>query len=291
LAIWLAPSFNREFRDWKCFVNLIGGLHRKFGMRMFKIDGVELRTKAAEDNLEQLVRTLRIESSGKILFNFDTTAGQRAGYFLFLEYGNIFLENRYACHRWGQVYHPEQVLRNLWTLAQYVRPQTLQIEVTDYLNINRDYYDQLGVSHPDLYSPQYWAAVTLFAQPLFWLSPSKLDPKIQAIYRDVLRMHLEHRDGIFSGEIFPVGNKPDGASITGFQSHHFKDGSGFLILYRELKAPAIGKVKIHFALDAHLVLTSLSDDSGVIEKCAGQETVEVSLAAPGSFRFFKYEQK
>ena len=291
LALWLAPSLNREFRDWKCFVNLIGGLHRKFGMRMFKIDGVELRTKAAEDNLEQLVRTLRIESSGKILFNFDTTAGQRAGYFLFLEYGNIFLENRYACHRWGQVYHPEQVLRNLWTLAQYVRPQTLQIEVTDYLNINREYYDQLGVSHPDLYSPQYWAAVTLFAQPLVWLSPSKLDPKIQAIYRDVLRMHLQHRDRIFSGEIFPVGNKPDGASITGFQSHHFKDGSGFLILYRELKAPAIGKVKIHFALDAHLVLTSLSDDSGVIEKGAGQETVEVSLAAPGSFRFFKYEQK
>jgi hypothetical protein len=291
LALWLAPSFNREFRDWKCFVNLIGGLHRKFGMRMFKIDGVELRTKAAEDNLEQLVRTLRIESDGKILFNFDTTAGQRAGYFMFLEYGNIFLENRYACHRWGQVYHPEQVLRNLWTLAQYVRPQTLQIEVTDYLNINRDYYDQLGVSHPDLYSPEYWAAVTLFAQPLVWLSPSKLDPKIQAIYRNVLRLHLQHRDGIFSGEIFPVGNKPDGASITGFQSHHFKDGSGFLILYRELKAPAIGKVKIHFALDAHLVLTSLSDDSGVIEKCAGQETVEASLAAPGSFRFFKYERK
>jgi len=291
LALWLAPSFNREFRDWEVFVDLIGGFYRKFGIRMFKIDGVRMRTKAAEDNLEKMVRTLRTESGGDIQFNFDTTDGERPGYFLFLEYGNIFLENRYACHNWGQVYHPEQALRNLWTLAGYVRPQTLQIEVTDYLNINREYYDQQGVSHPDLYSPQYWAAVTLFANPLIWLAPSKLAPPIKAAYRDVLQLHLRHREGIFSGEIFPVGSKPDGCSLTGFQSHHFEDNSGFLVVYRELGAPEAGGVDLHFVNQLHMKFTSLSDGSGIVEMPAGQGSLEVKLESPGSFRLYKYEQQ
>jgi len=291
LALWLAPSFNREFRDWEFFVELIGGFYRKFGIRMFKIDGVRMRTKAAEDNLEKMVRALRTESDGDILFNFDTTDGERPGYFLFLEYGNIFLENRYACHDWGQVYHPEQALRNLWTLARYLRPQTLQIEVTDYLNINHEYYDQQGVSHPDLYPPQYWAAVTLFANPLIWLAPSKLDPSIKAAYRDVLQLHLQHREGIFSGVIFPVGSKPDGSSLTGFQSHRFEDNSGFLVVYRELGAPEAGSVEMHFVNQLHMKFTSLSDGSGIVEKPAGQGCLEVKLESPGSFRLYKYEQQ
>ena len=289
LALWLAPSFNREFRDWEDFVELMGGFHRRFGIRMFKIDGVRIRTKEAEDNLEKMVRTLRSESDGDILFNFDTTDGERSGYFLFLEYGNIFLENRYACHDWGQVYHPEQALRNFWTLAGYVRPQTLQIEVTDYLNINREYYDQQGISHPDLYSPQYWAAVTLFANPLIWLAPSKLAPSIKAAYRDVLRLHLQHREGIFSGEIFPVGSKPNGCSLTGFQSHRFEDHSGFLVVYREFGAPETGSVKMHFVNLLHMKFTSLSDGSGIIEKPVGQDHFDVRLESPGSFRLYKYE--
>jgi len=291
LALWIAPSFNREYRDWKDFVDLIGGLHRKFGIRMVKVDGVRLRTKEAEDNLEKLVRTLRIESQGEILFDFDTTDGQRLGYFYFLEYGNIFLENRYACHNWGQLYHPEQVLKNLWTISRYVRPQTLQIEVTDYLNINRDYYDEQGASHPDLYSPRYWAAVTLFANPLIWLAPSKLAPSIKAAYSEIIQLHLENREGIFRGEIFPVGTQPDGRSLTGFQSHHFASGTGFLIIYRELGAPEAGSIRMLFVRDAQLLMTNLSDDAGILEKPAGAESVEVNLETPGSFQLFRYESK
>jgi len=271
------------------FVDLIGGLHRKFGIRMVKVDGVRLRTKEAEDNLEKMVRALRLESNGEILFDFDTTDGQRLGYFYFLEYGNIFLENRYACHNWGQVYHPELVLRNLWTLAGYVRPQTLQIEVTDYLNINRDYYESQGISHPDVYSPRYWAAVTLFANPLIWLAPSKLAPSIKTAYREIIALHLQYREGIFSGEIFPVGSKPDGGSLTGFQSHRFEDNSGFLVLYRELGAPEAGSVEMHFVNPFHMKFTSLSDGSCIIEKPAGQDRLAVELESPGSFRLYKYQ--
>ena len=291
LALWIAPSFNREYRDWKVFVDLIGGLHRKFGIRMVKVDGVRLRTKEAEDNLEKMVRALRLESNGEILFDFDTTDGQRLGYFYFLEYGNIFLENRYACHNWGQVYHPELVLRNFWTLAGYVRPQTLQIEVTDYLNINRDYYQSQGISHPDVYSPRYWAAVTLFANPLIWLAPSKLAPSIKTAYREIIELHLQYREGIFSGEIFPVGSKPDGGSLTGFQSHRFEDNSGFLVLYRELGAPEAGSVEMHFVNPFHMKFTSLSDGSCIIEKPAGQDHLAVELESPGSFRLYKYQPK
>ena len=288
LALWLAPSFNQDYRDWEAFADLVYGYYRDYGFRMFKLDAVQTRTKAAEDNLERMLRSLRERTGGDIVFNLDTTNGQRPGYFLFLEYGNIFLENRYACHEWGQRYHPEITLRNLWRLSRYVRPQSLQIEVTDPALINADTYARHGVSRPDEYSPEYWAAVTLFANPLIWLAPSRLAPYVADTYARIIDLHRTHRQGIFGGEIFPVGAEPDGRSWTGLQSHCFEDDCGYLVVYRELRAPQCGTIKLHFVNDRPLTLDSLSDDSGPITKAAGTPTVAVTLPAPGAFRLYRY---
>ena len=232
-ALWFAPSENAEYRDWKSSEELLWRLYRKLGIRCFKIDAVRLRTWEAERNLRSLLTSLRKKSEGKIFFNLDVTAGQRFGYFQFLEFGNIFLENRYLFTRGNNSYHPEKTLRSLWLLAKYTRPQSLQIEVPypgDYLA--RVVADD-PPPRPDCcgYPLEYWAAIALFANPLLWFAPSMVPQKIRKKYRKMMELHLRIRERVFSGEIYPVGEEPSGKSIAGLISD-----SGVAVFFREMKA-------------------------------------------------------
>ena len=227
-SLWVAPSSNAEYRDWRSFCDMLLKYHREYGFNIFKIDGVLIRTSEAERNLETLLRTAREESNGEIFFNLDTTSGQRPGYFRMLEYGNIFLQNRYVCHQWGRGYHPEKTLRSLWKLSKYMRPQMLQIEIPYIGDINREFYRTKKEGSPDAYPWTYWMAVAMFANPLLWFAPSLTTPEERAELRRMMELHREVRKKLFAGDIYPIGEEPSGKALTGFYST-----SGFLIVYRE----------------------------------------------------------
>ncbi len=227
-SLWVAPSSNAEYRDWRSFCDMLLKYHREYGFNIFKIDGVLIRTSEAERNLETLLRTAREESNGEIFFNLDTTAGQRPGYFRMLEYGNIFLENRYVCHLWGCGYHPEKTLRALWKLAKYMRPQMLQIEIPYIGDINREFYRTKKEGSPDAYPWTYWMAVAMFANPLLWFAPSLTSEADRAEIRRMMEIHREIQKKLFAGDIDPIGEEPSGESMSGFYST-----TGFLIMYRE----------------------------------------------------------
>ncbi len=231
-SLWIAPSSNAEYRDWREFVDILLRLHRESGFNMFKIDGVLIRTTEAEENLERLLREACLQSGGKISFNLDTTAGQRPGYFRMLEYGTIFLQNRYVCHLWGLGYHPEKTLRSLWQLAHYMRTEMLQIEIPYPGDINPEFYKDKSFGSPDAYPWRYWMAVALFANPLLWFAPSRTAPADRPGLRSMMELHRRLRDRIFSGDVIPVGTKPDGAAITGFHAD-----AGYLLLFRERRGP------------------------------------------------------
>lgn len=237
-GLWMAPSFNCEYQDWKAFAERVLELHGEYGFNAFKIDSVMIRTYEAEENLRSLLEYVREKTNGEVYFNLDTTNGQRPGYFLFLEYGNIFLENRYVCHLWGVGYHPEKTLRSLWRLAKYMRPQELQIEVPYAGDINPEFYAQKPWCPPQTYPQDYWAAIAMFANPLLWFAPSTVKPEDRAGIRAVMEIHKTHRDAIFAGEIHPVGQEPDGKAFTGLLSHNAETGKAYLILYREAGAEA-----------------------------------------------------
>ncbi|MBQ6598009.1 MAG: hypothetical protein IJH79_10705 [Lentisphaeria bacterium] len=232
-ALWFAPSENVEYRDWRSSAERLWKLHRKFGINCFKIDGVRLRTLEAERNLRSLFEFLRKKSKGKIFFNLDVTTGQRFGYFQFLEFGNIFLENRYLFTNGNNSYHPEKTLRALWLLAKYTRPQSLQIEVP----YPKDYLAQAPANDPPAepdsckYPLEYWIAITLFANPLLWFAPSLVPRNIRKVYRKMMELHLKIRDRVFAGEIYPIGEEPSGKSISGLIST-----SGFAIFFRAINA-------------------------------------------------------
>lgn len=230
-GLWIAPSFNCEFRDWQEFAGILLDFHRKYDICIFKIDGVKTRSYESEENLRKMLTYLRQESNGRIVFNLDTTNGQRPGYFLFLEFGNIFLENRYVCHMWGLGYHPERTLRNFWKLSRYMRSEMLQIELANPGDVNPAFYANKGETLPTVYDLEYWAAVTMFANPLIWMAPSTVSKENRAVIKRMMMLHRQEAERIFAGTVIPVGNMPSGSEMTGFVS--VSDCGGELIIYRE----------------------------------------------------------
>ncbi|MBQ7208733.1 MAG: hypothetical protein IJS01_13120 [Lentisphaeria bacterium] len=231
LALWCAPTNNIAYADWRKFADILLDFHRKYGIDVFKLDGVTLRTNAAEENFESMLRYLNRKSQGKIRFNLDVTYGQRGGYFRFLEYGSIFLENRYLCYPNGPGYHPERTLRNLWRLAHWLPAQKLQIEVPWPGDINRDFYLKKGESFPDDYPWEYWLAIPLTAAPLLWFAPSALTDSDRTVCRKMTALYRQLRPFLADADVLPVGEVPSGHSITGFLVN--RGNGGFLILFRE----------------------------------------------------------
>ena len=288
IALWVAPSFNCEYRDWQQFADILFGFYEKYNIKMFKIDAVKIRTKEAEDNLEKLLANLRERSNGEIFFNLDTTNGQRPGYFMFVEYGNIFLENRYVHREAYCQYHPESTLKNLWRLSQYMRPQILQIEVANPHAVNYEAYMKKQLPAPDRYPVEYWLAISMFANPLIWLAPSLLPDDTKKVFREMIDLHLEYRMQIFEDEIYPIGNEPNGKALTGFISTNADGTKGFILAFRELEGPGSAVWDIPIIKNKSVKITEIaaSTQGEIIWLDAGK--IQVKLAEKASYLMAKF---
>ena len=286
IALWFAPNTNKLFKNYKQEADLLLSMYKNYGIKEFKIDAVNLRCKEAEENLEKLFIMLKKESKGDISFNLDTTANARAGYFMFQEYGNIFLENRYT--DWGN-YYPWLTLKNLWDLSAYVPTQKLQIE---FLNLERNN----DILAPQNYSNEYVFAITMFANPLCWFEPSALSSKTLERYRNIISFYKKYRDNIFEGHIFPIGDRPSGYSWTGLQSHNPLTNKGFMIIFREYNKERAKIIKPLFMQGYDIKMRGLyhaeynqnnSDEFTQIDNYQG-EGIEITLEKQNSFQLYEY---
>ncbi len=227
LCLWFAPDRNRVYRNVDEAVEVLYDMYKTYGIKSFKLDAFQNRSKEAEENFEEMMRILRERSDGEITFNLDVTADARGGYFMFCEYGGIFLENRYTLFK---SYFPHSTLRNLWNLAFTVPPQFLQIE---YVNpkLNRDKYMDVKELAPESYSPEYIFAITMFANPLGWFESSGLNDETLSSYAYMMDIHKKIRPDLNQGVILPLGHCPDGHSWTGFQC--ILEDLGYVLLFRE----------------------------------------------------------
>ncbi len=288
LALWTAPSCNLDYIDAENFGNMLLDYHHKFGFRFFKIDGMTLRTYCGEQRLTEMFRRVRMASNGQIYFNLDVTNGQRGGYFYLLEYGNLFLQNRYVTLNWGIGYHPEKTLRSLWRLARYCRTQYLQIEVPyRAAGLRKSSADNPSYHcMPECYPQEYWAAIALFANPLLWLYPSEVAPADAQVLRNVMILHKKYRRQIFSGDILPIGREPDGRTITGLQSHNAADNSGLIIVFREYGcAYSNDDLTLAVTLPDKCVLSPVAGH-GNAKMTNGKLQVEIPM--PADWALFKY---
>ncbi len=227
ICLWFNPSKTSSYAYWERDADILLDYYKKFGIKVFKIDGMSLTDKQSEINLRNLFHKVMQETNGNVTFNMDVTAGNRMGYHYFTEFGNIFLENRYT--DWAN-YYPHRTLRNLWLLSNYMPAERLQIEFLNPFRNKTKYHESDALS-PKNVGIDYATAVSLMAQPLAWMELSGLPDEAHRI-KDILMPYKQLANEIHEGVILPIGNEPSGFSWTGFISLG-KEGKNYLLVFRE----------------------------------------------------------
>ena len=283
VGLWFNPSVQNDFEDWEKDAEAILGLYHQYGIKVFKIDGLQIPSKKAENNLRHLFDKVMQQSRGEVVFNLDATAGRRAGYHYFNDYGNIFLENRYT--DWGN-YYPYWTLRNLWTLSRYVPAERLQIEfLNNWRNASK--YPSDDRFAPSNYGFDYLFAITMAAQPLAWMEVSLLPDEAFAI-SSLIDVYKGISLNFHEGTILPVGEEPSGMSWTGFQSLT-SESEGYMLVFREDNDRESCEVRTWLPEGSKVIFTPLAGGGRKFSAKVGEgSSVRFSLPSENSFALYKY---
>lgn len=283
LALWFNPSAQNQYEDWEKDANAMIYLYKEYGVRMFKIDGLKMPDKLSEQRIRQMYDKVLAATGNRAIFNIDATAGRRGGYFLFNEYGNIFLENRYT--DWSN-YYPHWTLRNLWMLSKYVPAERLQIE---FLNKWRNQGNYTGDPFaPNTYPFDYLFAISMPAQPLAWMEGSGLPEEAFRI-RPMIERYKEISHDFHQGIILPVGDEPSGRSWTGFQS--IQDETGYLLLFREKNERSMRKIELYLEAGTTVsFIPILGKGKEFAQQVPENRKLTFSLDDENSFVLYKYRK-
>ena len=209
LGLWFSPDESDDYAAWERDAETLLGFYRQYGIRHFKVDGIVLNSKKAEKNLLRMCFRVLRESEGRINLQMDITAQKRLGYFYEKEIGTLFVENRYTDFA---NYYPHATLRNLWQLSRYIPAGRLQMEL---LNLRRNPQNYTGDPlAPDGYDADYVFGCVMAANPLVWAEMQHLCEADVKKLHDIIAVYKLYRDDF--GEVIPVGECPDGYSLTGF---------------------------------------------------------------------------
>jgi len=294
IGLWFSPDSSNDYVNWRKDASTLVHLYRTYGIRYFKLDGIQLESRRGETRMVDMMRTVLKETDGRVMFNQDATAEIRLGYFGKTQYGSIFLENRYT--DWHN-YFPHWSLRNLWMLSRYVPAQKLQLE---FLNVerNRQLYEDDELA-PARCGIAYAFAATLFANPLAWMELSALDPESRAALTKLLQVYRSLQSRILGGRIVPIGEEPNGTRWTGFQSI-VTESEGYVLVLRERHAEAAATFRLRSVRPGRLQLKCLlksesrnqvrahsdGEDPALVDVLDGICTIR--LRNPFSFALYTY---
>lgn len=285
MALWFAPRWENDFAKWEEDAQKLIDLYKEYGISIFKIDGYNLPTKRAEENLFRMLNRITEGTNRQAIFNMDETAGQRVGYFTTAKYGNIFMENRYT--DWGN-YYPFHTLRNIWQLARYVEARRLQVE---FLNPRRNpqQYADNDCFAPKHYTLPYLFAITMAGQPLAWLEAHNLSPEERQTTGAVVRAYAAVSDEFHRGTILPIGEEPCGTGWTGFQSILSED-AGYLLVYREENERSSHLIQTYLPANAELRLQLITGEGKNHRAHTDSNgSLHIALPSSNSFALYRYE--
>ncbi len=283
LALWFHPSDADSYGNWGQDAEILLSLYKKYGITNFKIDGIELPNKQAENNLRSFLNKVLEETEGQVVFNLDATAGKRGGYHYMQEYGNVFLENRYT--DWGN-YYPHWTLRNAWMLSRYVPLERFQLEFLNKWR-NRDKYAENDPFIPFQLPFDYQFAITMMGQPLAWFEGSNLPNGAFSIANSI-QVYKKRMYNMHSGTILPIGKEPSGKSWTGFQSIT-DDRSGYFLVFREGNEIPNENIRTWIPENERVSLTCLLGSGKDFETTTREQgKVEFSLPEPHSYALYRY---
>ncbi|NWJ51376.1 MAG: alpha-galactosidase [Bacteroidetes bacterium] len=282
VCLWFNPSIQNDYIDWKKDAKAILTLYKEAGIKVFKIDGLQIPNRLSEKRLRMMFDEVLEGSNREISFNLDVTAGRRGGYFYFNDLGNIFLENRYT--DW-QNYYPYWTLRNLWMLSKYIPTQKLQIE---FLNKWRNQDKYAGdIFGPKNYSFEYLFAITMAAQPLAWMEGTGLPEEAFSLKNTILKYKTIQHD-FHQGVVLPIGDEPSGSSWTGFQS--IKDKEGYLLIFREYNMASKKNIVVHLPAGTKIECVNLFHPNKPTKMIISEDkTIPVEIKDKNDFIMYKYK--
>ncbi len=275
LGLWFSPDSDDDFAHWQEDARRILELHREYGVRWWKIDGITVPTRTAHDRLQRLFRETSGEADGGLAFDLDITAGQRPGYFGLDYPGAIFLENRYSdWHCWW----PFATLRQLWLLARVLPPVWLRLEL-----LNPDRNPQLYTGDPlapARYTMDWLFASVMLASPLLWCEMQHLAPTRRRELKSIVPLWKQYRRELHHATVLPFGDEPDGYAWSAFAVR--SDAATHILVFRD-NAPAS---EARLALPVPL--------AGDIHTIAGNGTaaidgtiLHITLSSPRSFLWLR----
>ena len=276
---------------WRVDADSLIRNYREGGFRRFKLDFINLHSRDDLDALLDKVGALIDGTDRNVGINWDATEeNARLGYYFGREHGNIYLENREngppdskltrLCHI---RYTPRLVLRDAWHLAHYVNLNQIQLAIQNIDRVVADF------SNCREYSHDYCFAIAMMAVPLFFQETHYLDDNARRQLRPIIATYKRHRQAINAGLVFPVGDQPDDASWTGFQSHDADDNSGYLLLFREVynRQPR-HRLPMHQTKSRTICFTDTGDGETWSADADHSGAVEFSLPEAASYRLLHY---
>lgn len=252
----------------------------------FKLDFANLNTIKKRDELIGKARELIIYSGYKTCVNWDVTeTPPRAGYFYGREYGNVYLENRKVTTARPNVqYVPFKVLRDAWLLSKYVNLNKFQVTVQN-IDMTKDTTktDAKKHNHP------YVVGISLMASPIFFQETHFYSEKAKAQIKPILAVYKKHREEMYAGYVFPIGDEPDNKSWTGFQNFNPDTKSGYLTIFRELNNKEESKdISLKFLQGKRVKLINLLSEKSKVVQLNGNG-INFTIDLPAGFQFYKYE--
>ncbi len=277
LGLWAAWKISAADLIW----NFDNG-----GFRYFKLDFANLKTMEDYDGLMGKARELILHSKHTARINWDVTEkAPRVGYFSGREYGSIYLENRKPVQPAKAVYTPYLVLRDAWHVSRYLNLNKFQVTVQNNARVDRQASDAY------LYPYDYTVAQTLMGSPIFFQETRHYSDDAREQIRPLLAVYRQHRAAMYQGYVFPIGDKPDNKSWSGFQCYMPGEPQGYLTVFRQLENPdATHAMPLKF-LEAgtRLKLTDLMSGGSRELTLGAGGTAELTIDRAAGFKFLKYE--
>ncbi len=275
LGLWAAINISAGDLIWN---------YEQGDFRYYKLDYAHLGRMKDVDKLMGKARKLILHSRHKTRINWDLTEkNPRVGYFFGREYGNIYLENRKPEWPPGVVYKPYLVQRDAWQLSKYVNLNKFQITIQNVDLVSRELSD--AYQHPH----DYCLAQTLMSSPIFFQETHYYTEAARENLRPLIKLYKEHRNRMFQGYVFPIGDKPDNRSWSGFQNHDPESHQGYVILLRQLhNSSTKRRISLKFLRGKKIALTDLQTREHRTVDVPESGEVEFQIAPAPGYLFLKY---
>jgi len=126
--------------------------------------------------------------------------------------------------------------------------------------------------------------------PCFFQSAQYLDEQGQRELSGFISLYKKHREAIFQCYTFPIGDKPDNQSWSGFQMiNEDNPGSNYLLLFREIhNAESQKTIQLKLLAGKKIKITNIETEESRVEKVPESGEIGFKIKEPGSYQFLQY---